>query len=983
MHGDETRSIPELRGERPASGTQWDGDDRLRPGTTVGRYLVLYRLGRGGMGEVYAAYDPDLDRKVAVKFLHHGIDSRRDGELVRREAKTMARLRHRNLVAVHDVGEHEQRTFITMELVDGENLRDWLAGSDRPWRQVLEVFLQAGRGLQAAHAAGIVHRDFKPSNVMVAAGGQARVMDFGLADVAAADPGSERDETKAAGGTPAYLAPEWAAGAGDARSDQYSFCVALYQALYGEHPYPPPKEDKTETASPAVAPGAGLSVPVAGAGVPGWLGKALQRGLRRRPEERFASMGDLLAALDPGRRRSRRRRMTAAAGLVLGVLAVAFVSSRSRTPPCGDAGPRLAGVWDAGQKQAVRTAFAGADAVLGEDTFRRVVGTLDDYAGRWSAMRRQACEATRVSGEQSENLLDRRMLCLDRRLQRLAALTRILAEGDAEVVQKAVLSAQNLPDLDACARSEELMDMTPPPPAGSAERQRLAALQAELARAWALEEAGRYAAGTELVQGRLAEVEGLDYLPLTAEAHHVLGRLLFGAGDLEAATPHLEEGLWAALAASQLEEAARTAADLTSVARLEARFEDGRRWLRRAGVQSRRIGSPGSLDAELLLRQGQLLLEADDFEAAESALLEAREILEEIHGGPHSRLAEVLQGLGVTAHDRARFQEAADYFTEVQAMYVKLLGPDHPRVARAASNLATALRRLRRHGEAKASLERAIAIYERALGPQHPYVGDVLNNLANIHLDRMQYDRAVELLLRAREIYQLAFGTDHPRVVMSLHNLGRAYLSLGRPADSASHLERALEVAEKIRGPEHRQVAAVLHDLSGAYREGGDFERAFAVLARSRAIYQQVLGPESHKLYGNLLATVQLETRRRRFQAALEHCQEAEELLRRIQPTTDPLEVWRQRAETLLAAGRPTEAVEEARKALHGQAQTTEEPTLLAPFQWMLARAQLAAGEDRAAALELARRVAETCAATPGAESQLREVEAWLAEHGS
>src|SRR5450755_1589269 len=211
------------------------------PELAVGRYRLLQLVGRGGMGEVYAAYDPELDRRVAIKILR--ADARPDhieAARLAREAQAVAKLSHPNVVAIYDVGSSAGRMFLAMELVEGETLAAWLAHHTRRTSEILSMFLMAGRGLCAAHRAGIVHRDFKPQNVMVARDGSARVMDFGLA--AAGGPGHTQQIrlTKAGAilGTPLYMSPEQMVGQTvDPRADQFSFCVSLWEALHGARPF--------------------------------------------------------------------------------------------------------------------------------------------------------------------------------------------------------------------------------------------------------------------------------------------------------------------------------------------------------------------------------------------------------------------------------------------------------------------------------------------------------------------------------------------------------------------------------------------------------------------------------------------------------------------------------------------------------------------------------------------------------------------------
>lgn len=305
---------------------------------TIGRFQVLEKLGEGAMGEVFAAFDPELDRRVAIKVLHSSQDETPERHLrLIREAQALARVSHPNVVQVFEVGVHHHRVFVAMEYVRGESLAQRFvhASAPEPWTHVLQVFVAAGHGLAAVHAAGLVHRDFKPANTIVGADGRVRILDFGLArgtvtegrddgHHGASAPNRLDATLTALGsivGTPAYMAPELFLGRrADALSDQYSYCTALYEALYGVRPH------TGETlAALADAKLAGRISPPVGTKVPAWLHAALVRGLSVAPERRWPSIAALLAELG-GDRRSRVRRWGAAiAGLMLLALTVVTV----------------------------------------------------------------------------------------------------------------------------------------------------------------------------------------------------------------------------------------------------------------------------------------------------------------------------------------------------------------------------------------------------------------------------------------------------------------------------------------------------------------------------------------------------------------------------------------------------------------------------------------------------------------------------------
>lgn len=287
-------------------------EDPSRP-PRLGRYLVLGTLGKGAMGTVLRAFDEMLDRQVALKVLHQDLDELQTSRLVR-EAQALAKVSHPNVVQVYEVGSVDGQAFVTMELVEGQTLREWMRQEPRPgWRDVVDVFRQLGAGLAAVHERGLVHRDFKPGNAIIDAQGRARVVDFGLARMTGLSEDSSSwarlrtdrqpavpldsvlTRTGALMGTPAYMSPELLSGhEADALSDQYSFCVSLYEVLYGERPY----ADESLQALLDNASGNRMQVPPLKASIPKHLRSALRRGLSADPASRFPSMRALLIALE-------------------------------------------------------------------------------------------------------------------------------------------------------------------------------------------------------------------------------------------------------------------------------------------------------------------------------------------------------------------------------------------------------------------------------------------------------------------------------------------------------------------------------------------------------------------------------------------------------------------------------------------------------------------------------------------------------------
>ena len=454
----------------PATGRpSTPGDYGFTPGARLGRHVVLERLGGGGMGVVYAAYDPKLDRRIALKLLRpDAVGSAEPQQQLLREAQTLARLAHPNVVNVYDVGEFEGRVYVEMEFVVGRTLAEWLAAEPRHWRAKLRVFIQAGRGLGAAHAIGIVHRDFKPDNVLVGEDGRVRVADFGIALLAAESPAERagatsdlaaepippeaQDDSRSvppvvrslAGGavrvgTPAYMAPEQrSAGKTDARSDQYSFCLSLYEALHGSRP-----------ASRGVASRARSRA------IPAWLDQAVARGLSSSPEARHPSMAALLAELESEPRRRRHRWVAtaavSAAALVAGSGWAGIRSHRQgQALVCSGAESAMASVWNPNRRRAIEEAFARTGLRYAAQAATQATAALDRYSRDWVAMHTGACEATRVRGEQSDALMDKRMQCLDMRLAETRTVAEIFEKGDPRVVEHAVQASQGLSRISDC-----------------------------------------------------------------------------------------------------------------------------------------------------------------------------------------------------------------------------------------------------------------------------------------------------------------------------------------------------------------------------------------------------------------------------------------------------------------------------------------------------------------------------------------------------
>jgi serine/threonine protein kinase/tetratricopeptide (TPR) repeat protein len=807
------------------------GSEPLARGASIGRYVVLGLLGRGGMGEVYAAFDPELDRKVAVKLLRarieNGVSMTEGRQRTLREAQAIARLSHPNVVVVYDVGTFREQVFIAMEFVDGHTASYWAQAQPRAWQEILKVYVAAGRGLQAAHEKGLVHRDFKPENVMVSRDGEVRVMDFGLAreidarvttnapvttvttkfgeartdggtivlhkqrgdapvsrvSLANADGvvrelhdtqpspatadlfGARLTRTGAIMGTPAYMAPEqFFKATTDARSDQFSFCVTLYEALYGERPFP---GNNIQSLVGNIVQGNIRPAP-AGSRVPFWVRKVLLRGLRPTPADRFPSMDALLNALktDP---RTKYRRF--AFGLTLGLvpLALGFGVRQvlaDKPPVCTDGAARLAGIWeltppgapDAPRQRRIHDAFLKTGKSYAEDVYQTVRDAFSDYAHRWSAMYKETCEATQIRHDQSPEVLDLRMSCLNERLNGMRALAQVFETANDEVVENAVSASGALSGLDRCADVNTLRAVIKPPEDQATRakvddlRQRMADVKAEF-------DAGRWKAALNQIEPLVARARALGYRPVLAEALSLEGVMYTKSSNAVAAERSDVEAYRTADACRSDEVRAEVATNLVFVVGdLEGRFQDALSWFDSASAVLERLGGHDLLHAWLFNNLGCAQLIHRDGAAAVRALQEAVTIKTRILSPESVDLALSEANLGIVLHDMGRYQEALQHTDRALSILKKRLGAQHPDVAMELNNRGEDLNGIGRYAEARLSFEEARRIWERELGSANINLAYALTGIGLSRLGESDPDEAIpplERALRLRESKQV------------------------------------------------------------------------------------------------------------------------------------------------------------------------------------------------------------------------------------
>ncbi len=677
----------------------------------------------------------------------------------------MARLSHPNVIAVHDVGVLDDQVFIAMELIEGDTLGTWMK-TRHGWRETLAVFVPAARGLAAAHHAGLVHRDFKPDNVLIDGVGRVCVLDFGLArpvagpldgdllghDLDAAEStgngaadhespaviGSALTRTGALMGTPAYMAPEQLRRQPTSpRTDQFSFCVALYQALYGERPF---AGETVDDLAPNLL-GGKVRPPPSDSSVPKWLRQVVMRGLLTNPDARFESMDALIGELLRDPAAVRRRWLGVAALVGLGGLSLFAVerSVRRDALSCRSAAQKMEATWDGPRRAALAQAFAHTGTPYAAAAAASTTSALDGYAARWTALRVDACEATRVRGEQSAELLDLRMSCLDRRQASMKALVDLLVHADRPLVDRALAAVEQLPDLDGCSDATALRSPVHLP-ADPAVRARISDVQTQLAAATALSQAGKYADSAHVAEALLPTAEATGYRPLEAETLLAAAAAEDGGGDFKAAERHFTDAALAAAAGRDDVGAAFAWARLVMVVGYdEARYADGLTWARYARAALERLGGNPRIEAVLLTGEGTIYVEQGHPDLAQPAHERALALQEKLFGPDSAEVATTLLHLGFDYFSRGQLDGALTAYQRSLDIREKRLGADHPLCATSLINVGNVYYQKRDLPKAATYYQRALTIQEASVGPDHLSVASSLNNLGNVFSDQKDW----------------------------------------------------------------------------------------------------------------------------------------------------------------------------------------------------------------------------------------------------
>ena len=734
-----------------------DRENVLHPGDKLGRYELVDVVGLGSMGVVWSARDPDLHRTVALKLLWG--DERTDARArLLREARVLAKLRHPNVLVIYDVGEHKGRVFLATELVKGANLRTWLEAHAPAWREIVDAFVLAGQGLAAAHVAGIVHRDFKPQNVLVEPaddGGTIRVLvtDFGLARAMdgawTAPPESDSGpmslgQTQAGTvvGTPAYMAPEVLATApADDKADQFSFCVALWEALYGARPHDADDLDGLYRAArdgPPMTPSA-TSCPVA-------VGEVVRRGLAPRPEDRFDSMPALLAALQRAAagRRSKRRPLVVAGALGLAAVGTATAALTLVDEPAVDPTPdcEVEPVWTPTRRRDAEVAFGRISRAYADESWRRVDRAMQAYEGSW----RTAFERTCPSPEAADALE-----CLHRRRAAFDALAGLFAEADEATTLHATSLLASLMPPERCEQAS-IAATRPPWPADPETREQVANLRRALEHVQVLEASAKLDQAAAALQPLAEAARGTGYTPVIAEALALEAEIAREAGQVDHAIALNREVL--ALAESsgydllKIDAAVGLFGPLAQLGRVDE--AEGFADLAEATLQ--RIGGDDDYAARVAYFRGELAQRNGQYERAREHQQRALELWERT-GSPNVGFGH--HGLATALRLAGRRTEALEHQRAAVEHLDRVRGSHHPAAAQARAALGLVLLDLGRDEEAIAALELAVNRLTEAFGEDSPNLAEALT----AHATALQqagrkrealavFDRCVDVLSR-------------------------------------------------------------------------------------------------------------------------------------------------------------------------------------------------------------------------------------------
>ncbi len=916
------------------------GPGKGDPLRRIGRFELKGSLGRGGQGSIYVAHDPQLDRNVAIKLLDASSEA---GQIkIEREARRLALFSHDNVVQVYEIGEDpDEGPFMVMELVQGTSLRDWLL-ADRTWKDVVDVFMAIARGLAALHDLNVVHRDIKPDNVVVDEAGKVKLVDLGIATLGVSrQPTLESDSpgtSQISGwGTPEYMAPEQHDGAAvDIRSDQYSFCVMLYEALHGHRP------SQAAQSSPRPWRGRGR--------IPRPITRILQRGLERNPAARFESMA-LLATKLQHARRGRRFLLTGAfmAGAVAGGWLWATLPDDELCNPRNSA-LRLMEESTLGQELKKKEDVADASSKL--------AFAMQSYAEALDDAHDAVCDAYLDDSE-----LEHRVVAL----QQLACLAEartvfagVVEEPDvsSDTLAEIVLG-HSMPRLNECMNPSVGLDecALDQDEVGSdavirdAERALLAAKTKIML--------GLFEDGLADVEEAIAPDDSKALGPLRGRAFLVQGRLFYEIQRYEQALESLDQAIeWSEREAPEcsgvLVDALILKAKILALQKLVVRLDDATMSLARALDELDRRGDHGPRRADAFNSRGLVLLHLQErFDDADEFFQAAADIREHI---PEASLdlSDTLLNRGAVLTELGRYDEALEVLDRGIRLRTQALGPKHPDLYKLYVQRGNALLR---QGESEGALEAyaealGLVAGSSSLGPSHRKFGDVCLMMAGPLTREGKFEDALGYIEQAVDVFS-KLG-DEKWLSEALGERAQLFIELERYDDARLSLERSLTL--KASRPEvlsiERAVLLYRRGLVETYDTKGDPDEALAWFDQALdELGQDALADDRSANQSNELR----------------------------------MHIQLQRGEILILVSRATQAMNALEEAEMWFADNPGNPLATARARWSLAQAIVEDGKGptaRKRADSLSRKAQDYFSTQGGGKEQYARIDTWRAEHG-
>ncbi|MEM6991097.1 MAG: serine/threonine-protein kinase [Myxococcota bacterium] len=799
------------------------------------RYLVHGELGSGGMGTVLRAFDPRLGRDVALKIVDVDPDSA-DVDRMLREGRALAMLNHPNVVTVYDVHRTHDQVIVAMELVEGKTLRSWLAQA-RSTSEIVRAFAAAGRALAAAHSVGLVHRDFKPANVMIADGGEVTVVDFGLATVDAPlessipslvvppmvsgpEMATRPGVTRHAVGTPLYMAPEQYEGVADAASDQYQFCLSLLEALCGGWPLAARERDALKEAKRAQR-----FVPDVWSRIPRRLRVVIERGLSADPQLRWPDMQTVVEGLEPPA--GKPWVWLAALGLAGAGLFAAFPEPAAvAVDPCAGLVDEMTSTWGRVRAETLTAAFVATELGSAQSVAARTARGLDRYVERWHAVHDDVC----TDRGEAPRITDAKVHCLARASKQLGALVESLSKLPRAKVGQAPRAVEGLAAVERCLDDDFVSQRTAVTDAWSAEQ--VAALESMLAEAVADSLTGDFKSASETAKTVATQAQSLEHEPLAVRALALRTRCLRALDDPVGADVGQEAYLAARLIGDG-ETAWKIAWDVSTIYRRLGKFEEAWRWLEDNEDLVYGLGIP-TQEAAYLSAVGAHHWERRELDAALCATLEAVEILEiddpgsRQHGIAVRRLAGVLGMLG-------RLDAAAMHLEEARSIIFEGQGDSDPELRLLLFEQGTLSLRRERFSGAIGPLEQALAM---TIETQGNASSSAIENRGAVAFAYIGAGRLLDGATLLREAISLAEQTEMPpRAVMMLYrDLARASEGQNKISDAVAAYVAAMQRGTQMEPSARREhilsdVKALAADLADRLGDTPDAARLRAAVA--------------------------------------------------------------------------------------------------------------------------------------------------------